>query len=144
MLSDYWSIRTSIPWPPSPCTRLSQWVGTGRTAELCLPIPPVVTVHATFTAHGDPMRGFTAFRVPLVSARLPPLWRLTGRHQCIGYFTYLSRCGPSPCDWLSQSRSTMTTLTADMGIGGFWDGFPIPYLLSIALLRIPCPPSHVH
>jgi len=31
----------------------AEWVGTGRTAELCFPIPPVATVRAAFTAHGD-------------------------------------------------------------------------------------------
>jgi hypothetical protein len=35
----------------------SQWVGTGRTAVLCLPIPPVVTVRAAFTAHGGRLVG---------------------------------------------------------------------------------------
>ena len=34
-----------------------QWVGTGRTAILCLPIPPVVTVRAAFTAHGGRLVG---------------------------------------------------------------------------------------
>ena len=42
-----------------------KWVGTGRTAGLCFPIPPVVTVRATFTAHGDRLRGFPAFRTLL-------------------------------------------------------------------------------
>jgi len=35
------------------CFHTIKWVGTGRTAERCLPIPPVVTVRAAFTAHGD-------------------------------------------------------------------------------------------
>jgi hypothetical protein len=48
-----------------------EWVGTGRTAELCLPIPPVATVHATFTAHGDRLRGFTVLSALLTSARIP-------------------------------------------------------------------------
>jgi hypothetical protein len=110
---------------------------------LCFPIPPVATVRAAFTAHGDPMRGFLAFRVPLASARLPKPPRLTGRGQCMGYFANLSRCGPSPCNWLSQSLSTMTTLTADMGLGGLRDGFPIPYRsLSLAsYARSPMFPS---
>jgi hypothetical protein len=49
-----------------------EWVGTGRTAELCFPIPPVATVHATFTAHGDPIgRNLLGLSVLSASARLP-------------------------------------------------------------------------
>ena len=58
------------PYGGCPCLEY-QWVGTGRTAELCLPIPPVATVRAAFTAHGDPMKGFPAFRAPLTLARIP-------------------------------------------------------------------------
>jgi hypothetical protein len=44
-----------------------EWVGTGRTAKLCFPIPPVVTVHATFTAHGRRLGGFTVLSALLTS-----------------------------------------------------------------------------
>ena len=44
-----------------------EWVGTGRTAKLCFPIPPVATVHATFTAHGDRLPG----PLPSFPFRLP-------------------------------------------------------------------------
>jgi hypothetical protein len=43
-------------WRPAD-TKRPQWVGTGRTAVLCLPIPPVVTVRAAFTAHGGRLVG---------------------------------------------------------------------------------------
>jgi hypothetical protein len=46
-------LRYEAPRAPRP-----QWVGTGRTAKLCLPIPPVVTVRATFTAHGGRLSGY--------------------------------------------------------------------------------------
>jgi hypothetical protein len=56
---------------PRPSGRL-EWVGTGRTAELCLPIPPVATVHAAFTAHGDRLVGLfsssTSDMVPCVES----------------------------------------------------------------------------
>jgi hypothetical protein len=115
---------------------LYQWVGTGRTAELCLPIPPVATVRAAFTAHGDPMKGFPAFRAPLTLARIPkPL------HSAGLLLAHLSRCGPSPGTWLSHALTTMATLTAAWGIGGFGITFVLP---SLALLSIPMSLSHVH
>jgi hypothetical protein len=43
--------------PHEPYSGQQEWVGTGCTAELCLPIPPVVTVRAAFTAHGDRLSG---------------------------------------------------------------------------------------
>jgi hypothetical protein len=113
-----------------------QWVGTGRTAEPCLPIPPVATVRAAFTAHGDPMKGFPAFRAPLTLARIPkPL------HSAGLLLAHLSRCGPSPCTWLSHALTTMATLTAAGGLGGFGITCVLP---SLALLSIPLLLSHVH
>jgi hypothetical protein len=46
----------------------------------------------------------------------------------ITYFACLSRCGPSPCTWLSHAPSTMATLTPGMGIGGLQEGFPLPHV----------------
>ena len=51
---------------------------TGRPPSVRFPIPPVATVHAAFTAHGDPRRGLTGVRVPLASARIPKPSRLGG------------------------------------------------------------------
>jgi hypothetical protein len=50
--------RLTAPFRGMLLTETEQWVGTGRTAKLCFPIPPVVTVHATFTAYGGRLRGF--------------------------------------------------------------------------------------
>ena len=88
----------------------------------CFPIPPVVTVRATFTAHGDRLSG----PLPSFPFRLQP--GFPGYRRRSGTLRHLISCGPSPCDWLSQSLSTMTTLTAGMSLGGFLDGFPIPTL----------------
>jgi hypothetical protein len=88
----------------------------------CFPIPPIGTVHAAFTAPGDRLSGH------LPSFPLCRHWRgcprLHIRH--IRTLRHLISCGPSPCSWLSQPLSTMATLTADMDIGGFQDGFPTP------------------
>jgi|SRR4029453_7589248 hypothetical protein len=91
-----------------------EWVGTGRTAALCLPNPPVATVRAAFTAHGDPMRGLTGLSAPSASARIPKPLHLTGLLR-----TCLSRCGPSPCTQLSCAPSPMATLTPATCIRGF-------------------------
>src|SRR5687767_11449605 len=55
---------SDTPWcgrPTRPLPVEAQWVGTGRTAGRCFPIPPVGTVRATFTAHGPRLRGLTMF-----------------------------------------------------------------------------------
>jgi hypothetical protein len=105
---------------------IREWVGTGRTAELCLPIPPVVTVHAAFTAHGGPLRGtFTGLSALQASARIPKPSHLAGLLR-----TPLSRCGPSPCGRLSRPPTTMATLTSSSRLRGFLGLFPTPYFRS--------------
>jgi hypothetical protein len=113
----------------------SQWVGTGRTAELCFPIPPVATVRATFIAHGDRLRGLTVLSAPLTSARIPKPSHSTGLLR-----THLLSCGPSPCGRLSRPQTTMATLTSDSRIRGFLRLFPTPYFRSRyhRLKDLPC------
>ena len=112
-----------------------QWVGTGRTAVLCLPIPPVVTVRATFIAHGDRLRGLTVLSAPLTSARIPKPSHSTGLLR-----THLLSCGPSPCGRLSRPQTTMATLTSHSRIRGFLRLFPTPYFRSRyhRLKDLPC------
>jgi hypothetical protein len=111
-------------------------VGRDRThSRTVFSHPPVVTVRAAFTAYGRPMRGPLDLSAPLASARLPKPFHPMGLLR-----TRLSRCGPSPCGRLSRLPSTMATLTADMGIGGFQGRLLFPYL---ALLYIPSQLSHV-
>ena len=44
---------------------------TERNCPECFSIPPVVTVHATFTAHGDRLLDLHPFRVLLAFAWVP-------------------------------------------------------------------------
>jgi len=86
-------------------------------------IPPVVTVHAAFTAHGGRLGGLT------VRSLLPPFPKMPwGSHVAGPLLPCLPSCGPSPCRQLSCLPSTIATLTADGDLGGFQDGFPISYL----------------
>ena len=99
-------------------------------------LPPVVTVHAAFTAHGGRLSG----EVPCMpSSRhwrgCPRLDLREGRTM-----RYHSRCDPSPCTRLSRAPTTRATLTADTDRGGLQAGFPHP---SLALLHLPCRLSHV-
>jgi hypothetical protein len=110
---------------PNVTSYARKWVGTGRTAELCFPIPPVVTVHATFTAHGRRLLD------------LPPLSRSAGIGKDSQAFTSSrvatrlpTSCGPSPCTRLSRAQSTMTTLTPCRRIRGFLRVFPPSYFRS--------------
>jgi hypothetical protein len=96
------------------CPARPQWVGTERTAKLCFSIPPVVTVHAAFTAHGGRLLD------------LLPLSRSAGlclESQALSSNRVATRlptsCGPSPCTRLSRAQTTMATLTPLVDIGGF-------------------------
>jgi hypothetical protein len=62
-----------LPGPPScnaPLSPRPQWVGTGRPAERCVPLPPVGTVRAPFTAYSRLPGPFPALPVRLL-ARMP-------------------------------------------------------------------------
>src|SRR4030095_8371157 len=77
-------------------------------------IPPVATVRATFTAHGDRLPGYLP---SFPSADICCIHSITIRQGRT--LRHLARCGPSPCTRLSRAPTTMATLTADRGIRGF-------------------------
>ncbi len=110
-------------------------VGTGRTAERCLPIPPVATVRATFMAHGDPRRGPLRRLGSADLRETSPALTPYGASSVDGYFAHLSRCGPSPCTRLSRAPSTMATLTPFGRLWSFGMGFPIRTSASIRIVR---------
>jgi hypothetical protein len=102
----------------------------------CFSIPPVATVRATFTAHGDRLSR------PLPSFPLCRHWRgfpsLNIRH--IRTLRHLIGCGPSPCGRLSRPRTTMAALTPLKDIGGFLGLLPTLYFRSPlhSLGDLPC------
>ena len=98
-------------------------------------IPPVATVRATFTAHGDRLPGHLP---SFPSADICCIHSMTIRQGRT--LRHLARCGPSPCTRLSRAPTTMATLTADRGIRGFQMCF---HTVTSALLHIPDQLSHV-
>jgi hypothetical protein len=92
-------------------------------------------VHATFTAHGDRLPGYLP---SFPSADIGCIHSLTIRQGRT--LRHLARCGPSPCTRLSRAPTTMATLTADRGVGGFQMCF---HTVTSALLHIPDQLSHV-
>jgi hypothetical protein len=82
-------------------------------------------VRATFTAHGDRLRGFPVLSALLASARIPKPSHPAGILR-----THLSSCGPSPCTRLSRAPSIMATLTPSGRIGGFRRLFATHYFHS--------------
>src|SRR5688572_17533059 len=76
---------------------------TGATHGDPSPHPPVATVHATFTAHGDPRRGPLRRLGSADLSETSPALTPYGASSVDGYFAHLSRCGPSPCTWLSHA-----------------------------------------
>jgi hypothetical protein len=102
----------------------------------CFSIPPVVTVRATFIAHGDRRPGpLPSFPIHRHRQGFPSL-----SIRCKRTLRHLIDCGPSPCRRLSRPQTIMATLTAAEDIGGFRGCFQPS---TSALLRIPMPLSHV-
>jgi hypothetical protein len=102
-----------------------EWVGTGRTAELCLPIPPVVTVHATFIAHGDRLRRNYGSGCSVGIGWDAPAFtsgRITTHHPLKLWPFALYAAFPRS-DYYDHADSRHTHL-------GIWDGFPRPYFRS--------------
>ena len=105
-------------------------------------IPPVVTVPATFTAHGGRPQGhFPSF--PAADIDQDAL----AEHAPGSYFEVPRERWPfalwpvlPPPRWDVTPTTPMATLTADTDLGGFEAGFPSP---SLALLPSPCRLSHV-
>ena len=105
-------------------------------------IPPVVTVHATFPAHGGRPRGHLP-SFPSADIDQDPL----ASHSAGSYFEAPRELWPfalwpvlPPPRWDVTPTTTMATLTADPDLGGLQAGFPNP---SLALLPIPYQLSHV-
>src|SRR5687768_18493853 len=93
------------------------WVRVGRDRARYLTtrlsIPPVATVRATFTAHGDRLPG------PLPSFPFHPQPGFPGIQERNSTLTHLTSCGPLPCTRLSRAPTTMATLTLSRHIRGF-------------------------
>ena len=123
------------PWWPIELVS-TKWVGTARgTYGPFLHPPPVATVRATFTAHGDRLPGqLPAFPAADIGC-IPSLPMRQGRT-----LRHLARGGPSPCTRLSRAPTTMATLTAERGLRGVQ---MCCHTMTSALLPIPAPLSHV-
>ena len=93
---------------------------TGTTLHDPFLHPPVATVQAAFTAHGDRLSG----HLPSCPSSRP--WRGCPRlHMREGRpLRHLSSGGPSPWARLARAPTTMATLTADTDLGGFRTAFP--------------------